>query len=188
MWLRWRWYSNSDGEALSSCLIQNLLKDFHGLHRFTELSDVHETSTAAGSKDDPLISSQKMWQWMPVSSAPLSRCWGFRSSQGSVITKVELRRRTTGFSGLKLVHSQFWIQTQPQGMEKMKNVIFLYWDWYFTVYNVKVTNNPNSNNKICRKIVRKNSINGGYIFCFSDTFPLGLLECCIQITELTLKK
>lgn len=72
--------------------------------------------------------------------------------------------------------------------EKMKNEIFLSWEWYFTIYNVKETNNPNNKNKSLTKNVRKKSINGSYIFCFSNTFPLGLLQCCIPINELTLKK
>lgn len=116
--MRWKWVSDSDGEVLFFCLVQNLLKGFHGLHRFwirfSVLRAVHETSTAAGSKqDDPLISSQNTWQSMPVWSAPLSRCWGFSPSHGSVITKVEVRKRTSGFSGLKLAYRQLWVQTQP---------------------------------------------------------------------------
>lgn len=164
-----------------------MLKGFHGLHRFwirfSVLWAVHETSTAAGSKeDDPLISSQNTWQSMPVWSAPLSRCWGLSPSHGSVITKVEVRKRTSGFSGVKLAYRQLWVQTQPQGMENMKNEIFLSWEWYFTICNVKETNNPNNNNKSRTKNVRKKSINGSYIFCFSNTFPQDPQQCCIQIS------
>lgn len=94
--------SNWDGDGFLTGMVRSFRPvwskahwgDSHGLHRFwirfSGLWAVHET--AAGPKqDDPFISSQNMWQIMPVWSPPLSRCWGFSPSQG-VMTKVEVRK------------------------------------------------------------------------------------------------